>query len=249
MTAPRLISIQVGTPREHGDASSHDSARRAWKTGFFKSPVAGPVVVGRVNLAGDGQADLENHGGPDKAVCAYSADHYPYWRERLAAAGVAADAVTPGAFGENFTAAGLGEADVCVGDIWRVREGRGARGAGGESADNGMNGQRSGATFQISQPRQPCWKLARRWGVKTLAADVIATGKTGWYFRVVEEGVVAAGMEMTLIERPFPEWTVERANWVMHHDKRDREAAAQLAAVAALSESWRDDLSRRLAGR
>src|SRR5690606_18685860 len=107
---------------------------RPWTTGFFKEPTLGPVWLGRTNLEGDGQADLVHHGGPDKAVLAYSADHYAAWREVLNN-----PALPFGAFGENFTIEGLKEADVCIGDTWKV---------GDE------------ATIQLSQPRQPCWKLA-----------------------------------------------------------------------------------------
>lgn len=259
MISPQLVSIQVGEPREHGDSSTSKPSRRRWTTGFYKSSVAGPVAVGRENLAGDRQADLVSHGGMDKAVCVYSFDHYAYWREALEASGIAADAILPGAFGENFTVAGFVEADVCIGDVWRVGgpgreisereigDSMQERAEGG-TAGGGRAGLPSGAVFEVSQPRQPCWKLGRRWGVKTLAAQVIATGKTGWYFRVVEEGVVTAGMEMTLVERLCPTWTVERANRVMYGEKGDREAAARLAAVERLSESWRRELQVRSGG-
>src|SRR5690606_8606076 len=99
----------------------------------------------------------------------------------------------PGAFGENFTVKGLTEAAICVGDRWRV---------GGQ------------AVVEVSQPRQPCWKLARRWGIKTLALHVQKTGRTGWYFRTLVEGMVAPDMYLQLIERPHPAWTVERANQI-----------------------------------
>jgi MOSC domain-containing protein YiiM len=218
----RLVSIQVGVPREHiAESAAND---RTWTSGFWKSPVDGPVVVSRENLAGDAQADRVNHGGPDKAVCVFSLDHYPYWREHFAADGVLVDALLPGAFGENFSVERLIESDVCIGDVWRIGD----------------------ATFQVSQPRQPCWKLARRWGIKPLAAQVIDSGKTGWYLRVLEEGTVTAGMGISIVERPSPEWTVERANWVMHKAKGDREAAQELAAVDWLSESWRDTFRSRL---
>lgn len=269
MITARSNSIQVGLPRELCDTTTADAASRPWRTAFYKTPIAGIVVVRRDNLDGDAQADRVNHGGPDKAVCVYSADHFSYWQAvmaellaadgagdlrsggvarsgdraiaQLAAHGVATDALSPGAFGENFTVAGLTEADVCIGDVWRMGEGRGAGGAGRRM----RNSEATGAVFQMSQPRQPCWKMARRWGVKTLPARVIESGKTGWYFRVALEGVVAAGMQHTLVERPCPEWTVERANWVMHHEKGDRAAAARLAAATCLSESWGEELRRR----
>lgn len=219
--AGSLESIQVGRPRTLGKAEAADPMDRVWTTGFFKEPVAGPVFLGSTNLAGDGQADLKHHGGPDKAVLAYSANHYAGWRHSLAIPDM-----PYGAFGENFTVAGLTEADVCIGDIW---------GIGAE------------AVVQVSQPRQPCWKLARCWRVKSLAAQVQQTGRTGWYFRVLREGVVTAGLPMTLQERPCPEWTVEQANRIMHHEKHDLRSAAELAALPPISASWRTTLSERVA--
>jgi MOSC domain-containing protein YiiM len=217
-TSTVLKSVQVGLPRQHGMDGATDPMDRTWASGFYKEPVVGPVRVGFINLAGDGQADRTNHGGPDKAVCVYPADHYGFWRADLGL-----PALPFGAFGENFTVAGLTEGDVCVGDVWAVGD----------------------AVFQVSQPRQPCWKLARRWRVKDLALRVQQTGRTGWYFRVLTEGVVSPGQPLVLVERPYPAWTVERANRVMHHQKDDVRAAAELAALPLLSESWRVTLTRR----
>ncbi len=220
MTHPVLASIQVGLPCQFGEDGAADPMDRPWTTGFYKQSVAGPVRLGVTNLDGDGQADLVHHGGTDKAVLAYAADHYDLWRREL-------DFPTLpfGAFGENFTVEGMTEADVCIGDIWKV---------GDE------------ATVQVSQPRQPCWKLARRWRIKTLALQVQETGRTGWYYRVLTEGVVAAGMPLVLAERPHPAWTVLRANRIMHADKDDRQAAAELAAVPTLAASWETTLLRRV---
>ena len=192
---------------------------RPWTTGFFKEPVHGPLLLGMKNLEGDGQADLVHHGGPDKAVLAYSAEHYPDWWQSMNN-----PSLPFGAFGENFTVAGLTEADVCIGDTWQV---------GDE------------AVVQVSQPRQPCWKLARRWRMKTLAWDVQQTGRTGWYFRVLTEGRVARGMCLVLVERPHCDWTIERANRIMHMDKSNIAAALELAAIPLLAENWRSTLIRR----
>jgi MOSC domain-containing protein YiiM len=221
MDAPRLSSIQVGLPRDYGQAEAANPFDRPWTTGFYKQPVSGPVSVGRLGLSGDGQADLANHGGPDKAICAYAAHHYPDWRTALALE------LPSGAFGENFTIAALTEPEVCIGDVWRI----------------------GGAVLQVSQPRQPCWKLARRWRIKDLAAQVVENGKTGWYFRVLTGGAVEAGAAFELTDRPQPDWTVERANQVMHHDKHDLAAAAELAAVPELSVSWKMSLRGRSAQR
>ncbi len=217
--ASEIISIQVGLPRDHGAAEAVHPDDRLWTSGFYKDPIAGPVRVGRLHLDGDGQADLVNHGGIDKAICVYSADHYSYWREQLALP------LPYGAFGENFTVQNLTEADLCIGDTWQAGE----------------------VIVQVSQPRQPCWKLARRWRVKTLALQVQENGKTGWYFRVLQEGSIAAPISLKLLKRPFPEWTIARANHLMHHDKGNALLAGELAGVPLLSASWKATLSRRSA--
>lgn len=207
-------------PRTEGRTDAADPMDRAWTTGFYKEPVVGSVWVGRHNLDGDGQADLKNHGGPDKAVNVYPIEHYSYWKESLCLPDL-----SPGAFGENFTVGGILEADICIGDIIEI----------------------GGVLVQVSQPRQPCWKLARRWRVKDLAFRVQQTGRTGWYFRVLREGTVQAGSQPNLIERPCPEWTVAAANDVMHHRPDDWEAVRSLAACQLLSTRWRETLTKRVA--
>src|SRR5262245_35397589 len=102
MSSPVLVSIQVGLPKSYGRAAAEDPMDRPWQTGFFKQPVDGPSWLGRTNLVGDGQADLVNHGGEDKAVLCYAASHYPEWRDELARPDL-----PYGAFGENFTIEGL----------------------------------------------------------------------------------------------------------------------------------------------
>lgn len=218
MSAPLLLSIQVGLPRVLG-ANAPDSPEPPWSSGIVKESVEGAVWVGRTNLAGDGQADLKHHGGPDKAVLAYSADHYPFWRQALSP-----PEMPYGAFGENFTIAGLTEREVCIGDVYAIGPAR----------------------VQVSQPRKPCWKLARRWGIKDLTAQVEATGRTGWYLRVLTEGYVESGLPVELLERPYPEWTIARAAHVMRHIRDDREAAAELAACPLLSLAWRETIMARL---
>ncbi|MEQ8849347.1 MOSC domain-containing protein [Botrimarina sp.] len=216
-TTPTLISIQIGQP-ESREPVAGDTSERPWRTAFYKTPVEGPVRAARLALEGDSVADTRVHGGADKAVCCYSAEHFPYWRERLAEPGLGG-----AAFGENFTVSGLTEEQVRLGDRWRVGT----------------------ATFEVSQPRQPCWKLARRWRRKELALWVQQTGYTGWYLRVVAEGHVTAGDEIQLVERPLPVWTIHRANGVMYGEADEREVAA-LVAVGPLAESWKRQLGKRL---
>ncbi len=220
MSVVELISLNVGLPRTHGRTDAYDAMDKEWTTGFFKEPVDGPVWLGQTNLAGDGQADLQFHGGPDKAVNVYPGEHYAYWQAALGIAKLPA-----AAFGENFTTSGRLEGDVCIGDVFQIGD----------------------ALVQVSQPRQPCWKLTQRWRVKDLAVQVQQTGRTGWYLRVLREGAVEAGMRLGLVERPHPEWSVAVANEVMHFSKQDLAAARSLAECPLLSGSWRESLLRRAA--
>ncbi len=215
----QIASIQIGLPQSLGVEDAPNPMERPWSTGFFKEPIKEAIWLGRTNLVGDGQADLNHHGGREKAVLAYSATHYPYWRKTLNLPDLPC-----GAFGENFTVVGQTEASVCVGDIYAVGD----------------------AWVQVSQPRQPCWKLSRRWQILDLARQVQAVGRTGWYFRVLQEGKVEPGLELILRDRPYAQWTIERANSIMHHELNNREAAAGLANCSLLAPRWRQTLLRRV---
>ena len=125
------------------------------------------------------------HGGPEKAMLAYCADHYPLWNAELGR-----DDLGDGSFGENLSISGMDERSVAIGDVYRI----------------------GSAVVQVSQPRQPCWKLARRCRLPTMPAKAIATGRLGWYFRVLEPGEITAGDRVDPRERPSPEWTISRIN-------------------------------------
>lgn len=187
-------------------------------SGIAKSAVVGPVRVGKLNLDGDGQADLVHHGGADKAVLAYSAEHYGDWRRELGIANL-----PYGAFGENLTVEGLIEQDVCIGDIWRIAD----------------------VLLQVSQPRQPCWKLGRRWRMDDLPKRVLQSGRSGWYLRVLREGTIESGMAVTLQERPHPQWTVPRTASLRYAKQAAPHEIAALADLQTLAASWRDEFARR----
>lgn len=212
-TLGRLLSIQVGRIQTH-DGGNAD----AWTTAIRKTNVSDAVHVGHTGIAGDEQADLANHGGPDKAVLAYASKHYEAWNAEFPAVEFEA-----GGFGENLTIAGIDESNCCIGDIFRIGE----------------------CVLQISQPRQPCWKLSGRWKMPKLAVLVQQNGRTGWYFRVLNEGAIEAGMNIELADRQYPEFSVAWANSVMYAKPRRHEDDRRLAACPALSESWRDNLEQR----
>lgn len=217
-----IASLQIGLPREIPSNDPRDPRGPTWTTAFFKHPITGPVHAGHTLIAGDGQADPTVHGGPDRPILAYAADHYPRWQRELALP----ELPPPGAFGENFTLAGpLDETTVSIGDRFAV----------GDTV-----------IVEVSQPRQPCWKLARRWNNKHLPNLVIQHRRGGWYFRVLQPGPVEAGMPLKLIARPTPQWTVARAFELMYDNQADAAAMRDLAAHPALSADWRDYFHSRL---
>ena len=190
-------------------------------TGMFKREHAQPVWLGKEGLAGDAQADRRVHGGPEKAFHQYPVGHY----EKLAAAfPEAAALLVPGSIGENLSEPGWDETNVCIGDVFRLGDAR----------------------IQVSQPRSPCWKIDRRYGAEGMAQHIAEHGLTGWYYRVLEEGEVAAGCVFELIERPAPETTLARV-WQLH--RTHRPALAELEALArtpGLSPNWVKKVSERI---
>lgn len=190
------------------------------KTGIFKFQVNSPIFLGKLNFDGDGQADLIHHGGEEKAVCVYPYEHYPHWEKDLDRE------LTFGAFGENLTTKGILESDACIGDIFKLGE----------------------AVVQISQPRQPCFKLAKRYNVADLPIRFQNTGYTGFYFRVLKEGWVETHSTIDIIQRHPRKITVEFANHTMHQDKKNFEAIEEILEIDALSSNWRKTLAKRLDG-
>lgn len=181
-----------------------------------KTPVVGSVAIGLLGLAGDEQADLSVHGGPDKAIHHYPHDHYGFWQDALEGHALLR---APGAFGENISTLGLDEDAACIGDRYRL----------------------GSALVEISQGRQPCWKLGHRFGVAKVTAMVVQTRRSGWYYRVLEEGAAEAGDMLDLIDRPLPEWSVSKvfALLVGGGAKSDPAALRALAAMPELAVTWR----------
>lgn len=207
-----IRSLNVGKPTE----VEHQG--KTVRTGIFKKPVTDARYLSTVNFAGDEQADLRFHGGPDKAVCVYPFERYAYWEEKL---GITLDF---GAFGENITTEGMLEEEICIGDRFHLGE----------------------AVVQVSQPRQPCFKVGVKHGIPELPLEIQQTGYTGYYFRVLREGEVRPGDRLELIERHPAGVTLAFANRVMHLDKEDAEGIRRVLAVEELSDSWRETLSARL---
>ncbi|MGE7632852.1 MOSC domain-containing protein [Bacillus paramycoides] len=190
------------------------------QTGIYKKQVKEPVFLSFLKFNGDGQADLVHHGGVDKAVCVYSGDHYPYWEKELN------QELVYGAFGENITVRGMREEDVCIGDTFQLGE----------------------ATVQITQPRQPCFKLAKKYNIPKLPLYFQDTGYTGFYFRVLKEGWISPIDTLKLL-KPDPKGvSVSFANRIMHKEKQNFEGLKRILEVNALSASWRKTFEKRIKG-
>lgn len=169
-------------------------------------------MLRQLNLDGDRQADLTVHGGPYKAVYAYPSEHYPFWREELP------DMQLPyGKFGENFTTEGLLETDVRIGDRYRI----------------------GSAIIQVRQPRTPCYKLSAKFQREDMLKRFLASGRSGFYFSVDQEGEVGAGDEFDLFSRDDASLTVAEINHLYGNPEADPELLKQAANLAALPESWR----------
>ncbi len=181
-----------------------------------KDAVERPLLLSFEGLAGDQVADPLHHGGRDKAVHLYPIEHYAFWQEKYP--DVAA-LQQPGSFGENLSCTGLTEQQLCLGDIFRVGK----------------------ALIECSHARQPCWKLNHRFGKADVLKTVVKTGKSGSYFRVLEEGLVQAGDPLVQQARPHPEWPLERlfAMLVGGQHKGQATALAALSNNPALAKTWR----------
>jgi len=182
-----------------------------------KQPLDGPVSVGYLGLDGDEVADPRYHGGPDKALHHYAHDHYAAWAQDLGQHPLLA---APGAFGENIATSGLTEEGVYLGDRFRLGT----------------------ALVEVSHGRQPCWKLGHRFDHPQLAAHIVGNGRCGWYYRVLEPGVVRAGDAMELVERGMVQWSVARmfALLIGGGHKAEPEAVRALAGLPLLAQAWRE---------
>ncbi|WP_050182042.1 MOSC domain-containing protein [Domibacillus robiginosus] len=192
--------------------------RKVVQSGIRKIPVEKPLFLSKTGFEGDGQADLIHHGGEDKAVCVYPSEHYTYWEKELGRT------MPPAAFGENITASGLLETNVHIGDVFQLGE----------------------AVVQISQPRQPCFKLAARHNEPKLAALVEQTGYTGFYFRVLTEGMVDPAASIERIQTHPASITIEAANQLMSDKRASVQEIKKLVEVDVLAASWKQPLKSRL---
>jgi len=202
----KIISIQVGLPKDVTYRQTTVS------TGIFKDPVKGPVYCGKLNLVGDGQADLRVHGGPDKAVYAFSFDAYPWWQQRRPN-----DVFSYGAFSENLTVDSMPEDQVYIGDTFEVGK----------------------AVLQVAQPRFPCFKLGIKFGDPTILKTFMQSERPGVYFRVIQEGALDYGDEFKLIHREKVLLSIKEL-FLMKLATLSRDRLEEIATLDSLPSNFRN---------
>lgn len=209
----KLLSVNVSQPK------TVSINERTYNTGIYKAAAAGSVSLSKLNLAGDGQGDLKNHGGEYQAVYCYPYEHYRYWAMALAR-----DDFAYGQFGENFTTQGLLESEVCIGDSFRIGK----------------------AVVQVTQPRVPCYKLADKLGIAGFEMTFMRANRTGFYLRVLEEGEVTAGDSIALLGKDALGMSVAEVNSALYLDKHPKQAE-RARRIPALSPGWKRSFERLLA--
>src|ERR1043165_3832497 len=212
----RLLSVNVGMPR---DLEWHGKIVR---TGVWKLPVAGPRMVRRLNIDGDGQGDRAGHGGEQRAVFVYQLDAYRHWERELHR-----DDFVYGQFGENFTVDGLGDGEVCIGDRYRI----------------------GSAVFEVTQPRVTCYRVGIRMNDPRIPALLVSHRRPGFYFRVLEEGQVQAGDDIVKVASGPEEMTVVEGDGLLYLPGQPRPPLLPALRIPALSPGWQESFRALLEGK
>jgi ferredoxin-NADP reductase/MOSC domain-containing protein YiiM len=209
----KLVSVNVGMPK---NVQWRD---KTVYTGIWKTPVEGPVMVRRLNIDGDGQGDLGGHGGEQRAVMVYQTESYDFWKSYLSR-----DDLVPGNFGENFTVAGLADADVCIGDRYRIGD----------------------AEFEVTQPRVTCFRVGLRLDEPEMPNLLVAQHRPGFYLRVITEGHVRAGDDIVQTRRGRHELSVADVDALLYLPGRNAEQLREIVDVPALSPGWQQSFNDML---
>lgn len=220
MREMKLLSVNVGQPREVPYVDRR-GRQKSTTTGIFKAPVAGRVMLRALNLDGDGQADLDGHGGTYKAAYAYTVEHYRYWANELGRT----DFVPAGQFDENFTVEGMPDEEIWIGDVFRV----------------------GGAIVEVTQPRVPCFKLGIRMGIEGFQKQFAQSCRVGFYLRVLEEGEVGAGDNFVRVRETPVGMTVREIMHLLYFDPDNLDDARKALDIEALSPGWRQSFEDRIA--
>ena len=221
MVGMKLLTVSVGTPKEVSYVDRKSREKTTTTTGIFKTPVDSRVMLRRTNLDGDGQADLDAHGGPDKAVYVYAKENYDFWAAELGRD----DFSTAGQFGENFTVEGMSDEDVCVGDQFRI----------------------GGALTVVTQPRVPCFKLGILMRIDNFQKQFAEKCRVGFYLRVLEEGEVGAGDAIESAGTGSVRMSVRDMMHLLYFEPDNVDGARRALEIEAMSPGWRSSFEERVA--
>lgn len=189
----------------------------------MNQPLETRAIEEKIWLSKHGLADdeLAQKRSPERATYAYPIKHYRFWKEQFTL-----ESLDYGLIGENFSVLEMDEFSVCIGDTYHFGD----------------------AIIQVSEPRLPCWQMSQRLQIDDFALYVQNSGRTGWYFRILQEGYVLSRIDIELMDRPYPEWTIAACNEVMHFDKHNLRSAHELLSCELLSSHWKKKLQKRLRG-
>lgn len=215
----KILSVQVGRAKTYGDAQSKDFLEKEWQSASFKEVSHTPRFAHFTGLAGDEVADTVHHGGVDKAIFANSYENYAHWATFLEQ-----KSLPFGALAENLTITGLHEQSVMLGEVHQIGT----------------------AILQVSQPRKPCWKISRRWNHKAFTNEIFTSGLTGWYYKVLQEGLIGSDDEIKVIQQKTPQISILKANEAFREPEKYKSILETILDIPSLASSYQESIVKRL---
>lgn len=215
----KILSVQVGRAKTYGDAQSKDFLEKEWQSASFKEVSHTPLFAHFTGFSGDEVADTIHHGGVDKAIFANSYENYVHWASFLE------QKILPfGALAENLTITGLHEQSVMLGEVHQIGT----------------------AILQVSQPRKPCWKISRRWNHIAFTNEIFTSGLTGWYYKVLQEGLIGSDDEIKVIQQKTPQISILKANEAFREPEKYKSILETILDIPSLASSYQESIVKRL---
>lgn len=215
----KILSVQVGRAKTYGDAQSKDFLEKEWQSASFKEVSHTPLFAHFTGFSGDEVADTVHHGGVDKAIFANSYENYAHWATFLEQ-----KSLPFGALAENLTITGLHEQSVMLGEVHQIGT----------------------AILQVSQPRKPCWKISRRWNHKAFTNEIFTSGLTGWYYKVLQEGLIGSDDEVKVIQQKTPQISILKANEAFREPEKYKSILETILDIPSLASSYQESIVKRL---
>ena len=213
--------LLLGKVKSYGNDDAIDALGKPWKSAIFKIAQNKEIFANELGFYGDSVADTIHHGGPEKAIFANSWQNYPSWEKFLNLKNLPL-----GAMGENLTVDGLDENSVCIGDVHKI----------------------GSLILQVSQPRKPCFKLSKRWNTAGMAKEIFATGRTGWYYRVLEKGSCKTGDKIEILRQDEIKMSIMELNKLFFDPKNNFYLKEKLDILTTVTKGWQETVKARIDG-